>query len=208
MADAKNNSGISVQQLVKLLHRIALRCWGGFISAFVFISALLCLLLLIKIKFWSFWYFGNNDYTCQQLFMQLYFQCSVSGKCFPESVKMQVTWKNHLQSLLLLKNVGTSSFFMYKCKQEIIPFFFLLVRLYRWTTTVVLALMQSWAWTFIMLEKKNQGNLIAGNPWEIWCEGQFCGIALLPIYATADNLQCYRYPQTNIACGRAGTRRN
>lgn len=87
-----------------------------------------------------------------------------------------------------------SSFFIYKCKQEIIPFFPLLVRLYRWTITVVWALMPSWAWTFIMLEKKNQGNLIAGNPGEPRCEGQFCGITLLPIYTTTDNIKCYRYP--------------
>lgn len=44
-----------------------------------------------------------------------------------------------------------------------------------------------------MLEKKNQGNLIAGNPGETRCEGQVCGIALLPIYTTTDNLKCYRY---------------
>lgn len=107
---------------------------------------------------------------------------------------MQVTWKNHLQSLLLLKNFGTSSLFIYKCKQEMIPFFFLLVRLYRWTITVVLALMQSWAWTFITLERKNQENLIAGNPGETRCEGQFCGISLLQIYTANDNLKCCRYP--------------
>lgn len=73
-----------------------------------------------------------------------------------------------------------------------IPFLFLLVRLYKWTIIVVLALMQNWAWTSIMLEKKNQGNLIAGNPGETRCEGQFCGIALLPIYTTTDNLKCDR----------------
>lgn len=44
-----------------------------------------------------------------------------------------------------------------------------------------------------MLEKKNQGNLIAGNPGEPRCEGQFCGITLLPIYTTTDNIKCYRY---------------
>lgn len=56
------------------------------------------------------------------------------------------------------------NFFIWECKEEIIRFFFFFARLYRWTITVVLALTQSWAWTFIMLEKKNQGNSIAGNP--------------------------------------------
>lgn len=45
-----------------------------------------------------------------------------------------------------------------------------------------------------MLEKKNQGNLIAGNPGESRYEGHFFGIELLLIYTTNDNLKCYRYP--------------
>lgn len=143
MADAKNNSGISVQQLVKLLHRTALRGWVGFISAFVFISALLCLLLLIKIKFWSFWYLEImtmhvNSCSCSFIFSAV----------FLENVFQNLSrckWLRRIICKAVWKTV-TSSFFSYKCKQEMITFFFSF-----WSDCTDEQLLWSWHWCRVEL---------------------------------------------------------
>lgn len=47
-----------------------------------------------------------------------------------------------------------------------------------------------------MLEKKNQGNLIAGNPGETKGEGQTLILRNFQFTLWLIILKCYRYPQT------------